>query len=61
MKTTRITLTILALVALALFSTSPAPAQGPIKIGLVQGISGALEVYLTPRDDMSVLVVKCIA
>lgn len=45
MKTTRITLTVLALVALALLSTSPAPAQGPIKIGLVQGISGALEVY----------------
>src|SRR5688572_10285343 len=45
MKTTRMTLTLLALAALAVFSASPAPAQGPIKIGLVQGISGALEVY----------------
>lgn len=45
MKRTRITLTILAVAALAAFSASPAPAQAPIKIGLVQGITGALEVY----------------
>jgi branched-chain amino acid transport system substrate-binding protein len=45
MKTTRITLVAMLIAGLALAAPHPAPAQAPIKIGLVQGLTGPFEVY----------------
>jgi branched-chain amino acid transport system substrate-binding protein len=45
MRTSRIPLAALLSAGLTLAAAAPTPAQAPIKIGLVQGLTGPLEVY----------------
>jgi branched-chain amino acid transport system substrate-binding protein len=45
MRITRLSLVAVLLVGLAMVPASQAPAQGPIKIGFVQGLTGPFEVY----------------
>src|SRR5581483_1459037 len=45
MKTGRVIAVAAAAIVWLLASGGPAAAQGPIRIGVVQGLTGALEVY----------------
>ncbi len=51
MKTTTVTRLVSTLLALSLAIPGAASAQGPIKIGVVQGKSGVLEVYAKQMAD----------
>ena len=45
MRITRLAVVSVVLATLAVLAAGPAPAQGPIKIGFVQGLTGPFEVY----------------
>ena len=45
MRITRLAVVSVVLALLAVLAAGPAPAQGPIKIGFVQGLTGPFEVY----------------
>jgi branched-chain amino acid transport system substrate-binding protein len=47
----RIASLVVALLAVLLLAPPPAPAQEPIKIGIVQGLTGPLEVYAKQMVD----------
>ena len=45
MRITRLAVVSVVLATLAVLAAGPAPAQGPIQIGFVQGLTGPFEVY----------------